>query len=74
MPLPSKLFTGYRALGFVSNEIPLNVRYHQKHRENYVVTCVGKAFQVYNVSRPRFFRVKLINQIWKYRMFKLVVI
>ena len=52
MPLPSKIFAGFRALGFVSNHIPLDVRYSQRHKENYVVTCVGKAFHVYNVSIP----------------------
>ncbi|XP_060608574.1 WD repeat-containing protein 36-like isoform X2 [Ruditapes philippinarum] len=51
MPAPSKIFTGYRALGFVSNHVPLAVRYHQKHKENYVVTCVGKCFHTYNCSK-----------------------
>ena len=50
MANPSKIFTGFRALGFTSNHIPLAVRYHKKHKENYVVTCVGKAFHTYNVS------------------------
>jgi len=45
----SKIFAGYRALGFVSNGVPLAVRYHQKHKENYVVTGVGTAFHTYNV-------------------------
>jgi len=48
--MASKIFTGYRALGFVSNHVPLAVRYHQKHKEHYVVTCVGKSFYTYNVS------------------------
>ncbi|KAK2173340.1 hypothetical protein NP493_883g01001 [Ridgeia piscesae] len=51
MSCPSQIFTGFRALGFVSNHIPLAVRHHQKHKENYVVTCVGKAFHTYNCSR-----------------------
>jgi len=50
MPVASKIFAGYRALGFVSNHVPLAVRYHQKHKENYVITCVGKSFHTYNVS------------------------
>ena len=50
MPVGSKLFAGYRALGFVSDHVPLAVRYNQKHKENYVVTSVGKAFHTYNVS------------------------
>lgn len=51
MPVSSKIFTGFRALGFVSNHVPLAVRYHQKHKENYVVTCVGKSFHTYNCSK-----------------------
>ncbi|WAR23311.1 WDR36-like protein [Mya arenaria] len=38
----SKIFAGYRALGFVSSGVPLAVRYHQKHKENYVVTACSK--------------------------------
>ncbi|KAH9489302.1 WD repeat-containing protein 36 [Bulinus truncatus] len=47
----SKIFAGYRALGFVSNHIPLVTRYHKRHKENYVITCVGCSFHVYNISR-----------------------
>ncbi|KAI8786613.1 WD repeat-containing protein 36 isoform X1 [Biomphalaria glabrata] len=48
---PSKIFAGYRALGFVSNHVPLATRYHKRHKENYIVTCVGRSFHVYNTSR-----------------------
>ncbi|XP_064624692.1 WD repeat-containing protein 36-like [Lineus longissimus] len=51
MPLSSKIFSGFRALGFCSNHVPLCVRYHSKHQDNYVVTCVGKAFHTYNCSK-----------------------
>lgn len=47
----SKIFAGYRALGFVSTHVPLAVRYHNKHKENYVVTSVGRACHVYNCSK-----------------------
>ncbi|XP_070172929.1 WD repeat-containing protein 36-like [Littorina saxatilis] len=47
----SKIFTGYRAVGLVSTDVPLAVRYHKKHRENYAVTSVGRAFHVYNCSK-----------------------
>ena len=50
MDRPSRLFVGYRALGFTSNAVPLCVRYDEKRRENYVLTCVGRAFHTYNVS------------------------
>lgn len=51
MSFPSKIFVGFRALGFVSNHIPLVTRYHKRHRDNYVITCVGQSFHVYNVSK-----------------------
>ncbi|XP_012945406.1 WD repeat-containing protein 36 isoform X2 [Aplysia californica] len=48
---PSKIFSGFRALGFVSNHVPLVTRYHKRHKDNYVITCVGQAFHVYNVNK-----------------------
>ncbi|CAH1267292.1 WDR36 [Branchiostoma lanceolatum] len=51
MPGASQIFVGFRALGYYSNHIPLQVRYHQKHQEHYVITCVGKAFHTYNCSK-----------------------
>ena len=45
----SKIFSGYRALGLVSTDVPLAMRYHKKHKENYVITAVGQSFHVYNV-------------------------
>ncbi|ELT99075.1 hypothetical protein CAPTEDRAFT_181222, partial [Capitella teleta] len=47
----SRIFAGYRALGFTCNHVPFSIRYHQKHKENYVVTAVGKAFHTYNCSK-----------------------
>ncbi|XP_014828162.1 PREDICTED: WD repeat-containing protein 36 [Poecilia mexicana] len=47
----SALFTGFRVLGLYSNHVPHALRYHQKHREFYVVTSVGKSFHTFNVSR-----------------------
>ncbi|XP_077863143.1 WD repeat-containing protein 36-like, partial [Saccoglossus kowalevskii] len=47
----SRIFVGFRALGFHCNHVPLALQYHKKHRENYVITAVGKAFQTYNCSR-----------------------
>ncbi|KAL8567228.1 hypothetical protein ACOMHN_046638 [Nucella lapillus] len=47
----SKIFTGYRALGYVSTDVPFAMRYHKKHKENYVVTSVGRSFHVYNCSK-----------------------
>lgn len=50
MPSASKIFTGYRALGYVSNHVPLAIRYQEKTKEHYVITSVGKSFHTYNVS------------------------
>lgn len=47
----SKIFTGYRALGYVSTDVPFAMRYHKKHKENYVITSVGRSFHVYNCSK-----------------------
>ncbi|CAH1774831.1 unnamed protein product, partial [Owenia fusiformis] len=49
--MPSRIFTGFRALGYNSTHVPLVVRHHKKREENYVVTSVGKAFHVYNCSK-----------------------
>ncbi|XP_072048834.1 WD repeat-containing protein 36-like [Amphiura filiformis] len=47
----SHIFSGFRALGFYCNHVPLALRYHKKHRDHYVVTAVGKAFHTYNCSK-----------------------
>ncbi|XP_054613633.1 WD repeat-containing protein 36 isoform X2 [Dunckerocampus dactyliophorus] len=46
----SSLFSGFRVLGLYSNHVPHVLRYHQKHREFYVVTSVGKCLHTYNVA------------------------
>ncbi|KAG8197503.1 hypothetical protein JTE90_007241 [Oedothorax gibbosus] len=51
MNKPSKIFVGYRALGFVSNHVPLSLRYIIQRNENLVVTAVGKAFHTYGCNR-----------------------
>ncbi|XP_062595903.1 WD repeat-containing protein 36-like, partial [Saccostrea cucullata] len=51
MPTGSKIFSGYRALGFVSDHVPLATRYNKRLKENYVITSVGKSFHTYNCSR-----------------------
>eukprot|EP00066_Takifugu_rubripes_P003221 XP_003965647.1 PREDICTED: WD repeat-containing protein 36 [Takifugu rubripes] len=47
----SSLFSAFRVLGLYSNHVPHAVRFHQKHREFYLVTAVGKCFHTYNVNR-----------------------
>lgn len=40
----------YKALGYVSNHIPVVTRYIKMRKENLLVTCVGKAFHTYGCS------------------------
>lgn len=46
----SKIFVPNRCLGYVSNHIPLQVRYIKSRKENLIVTCVGKSFHTYGIS------------------------
>ncbi|XP_017765765.1 PREDICTED: WD repeat-containing protein 36 isoform X2 [Eufriesea mexicana] len=46
----SKIFLKNRALGYVSNHIPLVTRYIQRRKENLIVTCVGNTFHTYGCS------------------------
>ncbi|XP_012252233.2 WD repeat-containing protein 36 [Athalia rosae] len=46
----SKIFSGNRALGYVSNHVPLVTRYIKRRKENLIVTCVGRAFHTYGCS------------------------
>lgn len=43
----SKIFVQNRALGYVSNHIPLVTRYILRRQEHYVITCIGRAFHTY---------------------------
>ena len=51
MAQKSKVFRSNRALGYVTNHIPLVVRYIHRRKEHLVVTSVGKAFHTYGCSR-----------------------
>ncbi|KAK9302990.1 hypothetical protein QLX08_005167 [Tetragonisca angustula] len=46
----SKIFSKNRALGYVSNHIPLVTRYIKRRKENLIVTCVGNSFHTYGCS------------------------
>lgn len=46
----SKIFVPNRSLGYVSNHIPLQVRYIKNRKEHLIVTCVGKTFHTYGIS------------------------
>ncbi|XP_053679413.1 WD repeat-containing protein 36 [Anopheles nili] len=57
----SHLFQPNRALGYVSNHIPPNVRYIDQRRENIVITCVGRSFHVYGCNSFRLIRTGRIH-------------
>jgi hypothetical protein len=42
-----RLFAANRALGLVSNDVPLVVRYVERRKESVIVTCVGRHFHTY---------------------------
>jgi hypothetical protein len=46
----SRIFRQFRRLGFVSNRVPCVIRYIHSRRQNFIVTCNGKAFNTYVVS------------------------
>ncbi|XP_018334010.1 WD repeat-containing protein 36 [Agrilus planipennis] len=46
----SKVFAPHRCLGYVSNHIPLQLRYIKNRKEHLIVTCAGKFFLTYGIS------------------------
>lgn len=50
MASSSKIFVRHKALGYVSNHVPVVTRYINRRRENVLVTCVGRAFHTYGSS------------------------
>lgn len=46
----SRIFTGHRALGLVSNHIPLVTRYIPQRKETLIVTVIGNSYHTYGVS------------------------
>lgn len=47
----SKIFESYRALGYYTNHVPIQVLYHERLKENFIVTCVGKSYHIYSASK-----------------------
>ncbi|ORZ39490.1 Utp21 specific WD40 associated putative domain-domain-containing protein [Catenaria anguillulae PL171] len=48
---PSSVFAPFRALGTVANDVPFSLQ--ALGADNFLTTCVGNAFHVYNVDRFR---------------------
>eukprot|EP00095_Tigriopus_kingsejongensis_P011785 maker-scaffold119_size336447-snap-gene-2.31 protein:Tk11785 transcript:maker-scaffold119_size336447-snap-gene-2.31-mRNA-1 annotation:"wd repeat-containing protein 36" len=57
----SKIFVGHRALGYISNQIPLVTRYIYSRREHLIVTCVGKVFHTYGGAKLGLLSVSKIH-------------
>lgn len=53
----SKIFENYRALGYYTNHVPLQIFYHERLKENFIVTSVGKSYHIYNASKLGISRV-----------------
>ena len=47
----SNLFCGHRALGYVSNHVPLVSRFVRKRQENLIATSVGQSFHTYGGAK-----------------------
>jgi len=47
----SRIFCGYRPLGYVSNHIPCVTRYIKNRKEHLIVTVTGKAFHTYGSNK-----------------------
>lgn len=62
MPSSSKIFLPHKALGYVSNHIPLVVRYIHRRRENIIVTCVGKSFHSYGSTHLKLLAVSDLHE------------
>ena len=45
----SRIYNGHRALGLVSNHIPLVTRYVHRRKESMIVTVIGNSFHTYGV-------------------------
>ena len=53
----SRVFVGYRALGLVSNSVPLETRYVRQRKENFICTAVGHSLLQYGSSNLRLLSV-----------------
>ncbi|XP_023323395.1 WD repeat-containing protein 36 [Eurytemora carolleeae] len=47
----SKVFAGFRPLGYVSNHIPCVTRYITSRKEHLIITVTGKSFHTYGSNR-----------------------
>ncbi|XP_054747094.1 WD repeat-containing protein 36 [Anastrepha obliqua] len=57
----SVIFRQNRALGFVSNNVPAVIRYVRRRKDTLIITCIGRAFQVYTANHFRLLHVGPIH-------------
>ncbi|KAJ8920542.1 hypothetical protein NQ315_005411 [Exocentrus adspersus] len=50
MSQSNNIFLPSRSLGYVSNHLPLQIRYIKSRKENLIITCVGKSFHTYGIT------------------------
>lgn len=62
MSTSNNLFHPFKSLGFVSNHIPLIIRYIKIRKEHLIVTCVGRAFQIYGASHLKLLNISPIHE------------
>lgn len=62
MPVNSKIFLPNRALGYVSNHIPLVTRYIHRRKDNIIATCVGRSFHSYSCARLALLAVSALHE------------
>ncbi|KAL1418163.1 hypothetical protein MTO96_026176 [Rhipicephalus appendiculatus] len=48
---PSRIFQGYRALGYVCNHVPFVLRYINRRKEHLVITSIGRCFHTYGGTK-----------------------
>lgn len=48
---PSRIFQGYRALGYVCNHVPFVLRYIHRRKEHLVITSIGRCFHTYGGTK-----------------------
>lgn len=49
--VPSRIFQGYRALGYVCNHVPFILRYINRRKEHLVITSIGRCFHTYGGTK-----------------------
>lgn len=47
----SRIFYGYRALGYVCNHVPFALRYIERRKEHLVITAIGRSFHTYGGTK-----------------------